>query len=359
MTTPSPLTRWMLNIDAPPFWLKNMRDKFPGFEGKVDRWQIITFRGPVHDLHRRRRGQGRHRCARRRPQPGRQRLRHEHHHARKPTGPATTSGRSCATTAWTASCITTQLRDGVHGVFGEDEAMLQGPAGGHRRQPGLRVLQPQHRRRRHVGPPPDRAACWRPKAVWLPPPSRQHESQVNRHGSNKHRSLAARNRVVAVSRSPTGIHRIVLEPSLPKKAEPGSHIDVMVTHRRRARRSAPTRSWSPTPTATRLAISVLKAPAVPGRIGLHAHAAAGRHDWKSPSRCRTSRCGSGAERYILLAGGIGITAIANMAAVLQASRPTTRWSTPAAAAPPWPIWTSCSELHGDRLRSTSTTREPR
>jgi hypothetical protein len=41
--------RWMLNIDAPPFWLKNMRDKFPGFEGKVDRWQIITYRSPFAD----------------------------------------------------------------------------------------------------------------------------------------------------------------------------------------------------------------------------------------------------------------------------------------------------------------------
>ena len=40
------VSRWMLNIDAPPFWLKNMRDKFPGFEGKVDRWQIIRFEAP-------------------------------------------------------------------------------------------------------------------------------------------------------------------------------------------------------------------------------------------------------------------------------------------------------------------------
>ena len=97
------VSRWMLDIEPPPFWLKNMRDKFPGFEGKVDRWQIIHFEAPSHDPHRRRRGQGRHRRPRGRPQPGRQRLRHEHDHARRPTAPATTSGRSCATTAWTAS----------------------------------------------------------------------------------------------------------------------------------------------------------------------------------------------------------------------------------------------------------------
>ena len=40
------VSRWMLNIDAPPFWLKNLRDKFPGFEGKVDSWQIIRFEAP-------------------------------------------------------------------------------------------------------------------------------------------------------------------------------------------------------------------------------------------------------------------------------------------------------------------------
>lgn len=40
------VSRWMLDIDAPPFWLQNMRDEYPGFEGKVDRWQIIRFEAP-------------------------------------------------------------------------------------------------------------------------------------------------------------------------------------------------------------------------------------------------------------------------------------------------------------------------
>jgi len=40
------VSRWMFDIDAPPFWLKNMRDKFPDFEGKVDRWQIIHYEAP-------------------------------------------------------------------------------------------------------------------------------------------------------------------------------------------------------------------------------------------------------------------------------------------------------------------------
>ena len=40
------VSRWMRDIEAPPFWRKNMRDKFPDFEGRVDRWQIIHFEAP-------------------------------------------------------------------------------------------------------------------------------------------------------------------------------------------------------------------------------------------------------------------------------------------------------------------------
>jgi phenylpropionate dioxygenase-like ring-hydroxylating dioxygenase large terminal subunit len=40
------VSKWMLNIDAPPFWRKNLQDRFPGYEGKVDRWQIIRFEVP-------------------------------------------------------------------------------------------------------------------------------------------------------------------------------------------------------------------------------------------------------------------------------------------------------------------------
>jgi vanillate O-demethylase monooxygenase subunit len=40
------VSRWMRDIDPPPFWRKNMRDKFPDFEGRVDRWQIIHYYAP-------------------------------------------------------------------------------------------------------------------------------------------------------------------------------------------------------------------------------------------------------------------------------------------------------------------------
>ncbi|WP_213956231.1 MULTISPECIES: aromatic ring-hydroxylating dioxygenase subunit alpha [unclassified Variovorax] len=39
------VTRWMENIDAPPFWAAQIKHGL-GYKGKVDRWQIIRFEGP-------------------------------------------------------------------------------------------------------------------------------------------------------------------------------------------------------------------------------------------------------------------------------------------------------------------------
>lgn len=40
------VTRWMLDIDAPPFWAQQLEWRFGRRPGKVDRWQIIDFRPP-------------------------------------------------------------------------------------------------------------------------------------------------------------------------------------------------------------------------------------------------------------------------------------------------------------------------
>ena len=40
------VTRWMESIDAPPFWAKQIRHGI-GYEGPVDRWQIIKFEAPA------------------------------------------------------------------------------------------------------------------------------------------------------------------------------------------------------------------------------------------------------------------------------------------------------------------------
>ncbi|HET9976949.1 MAG TPA: aromatic ring-hydroxylating dioxygenase subunit alpha [Burkholderiaceae bacterium] len=39
------VTRWMEGIDAPPFWAGQIK-RARGYEGPVDRWQIIRFEGP-------------------------------------------------------------------------------------------------------------------------------------------------------------------------------------------------------------------------------------------------------------------------------------------------------------------------
>ena len=39
------VTRWMENIDAPPFWAGQLYEA-RGYQGKVDRWQIIRFEAP-------------------------------------------------------------------------------------------------------------------------------------------------------------------------------------------------------------------------------------------------------------------------------------------------------------------------
>ena len=118
------VTRWMHNIDAPPFWLKNMRDKFPGFEGKVDRWQIIHFEAPATitiDVGVAKAGTG---------APEGDRSQGVNGFVMNTITPETDRSSHYFWAFMRNYCldsqlITTQLRDGVHGVFGEDEAMLK------------------------------------------------------------------------------------------------------------------------------------------------------------------------------------------------------------------------------------------
>lgn len=116
--------RWMLDIDAPPFWLKNMRDKFPDFSGKVDRWQIIHYTYPstiLIDVGVAEAGTG---------APEGDRSRGVNGYVMNTISPE--QGRS-SHYFWAfmrnyrldSQLITTQLRQGVHGVFGEDEVMLK------------------------------------------------------------------------------------------------------------------------------------------------------------------------------------------------------------------------------------------
>lgn len=118
------VARWMRNIDAPPFWLKNMRDKFPDFEGKVDRWQIIHFEAPSTiriDVGVAKAGTG---------APEGDRSQGVNGYVMNTISPET--NKTCHY-FWAfmrnyrleSQVITTQLRNGVSGVFKEDEDMLE------------------------------------------------------------------------------------------------------------------------------------------------------------------------------------------------------------------------------------------
>jgi len=117
------VSRWMRNIEAPPFWLKNMRDRFPDFEGRVDRWQIIHFEAPSTiciDVGVAKAGTG---------APEGDRSQGVNGYVMNTITPQT--DRRCLY-FWAfmrnyrleSQSLTTQLREGVHGVFGEDEEML-------------------------------------------------------------------------------------------------------------------------------------------------------------------------------------------------------------------------------------------
>lgn len=121
--------------------------------------------------------------------------------------------------------------------------------------------------------------------------------------------------VVAVTDVAAGIRRIELEPSAPKHAEPGSHVDLTVTINGEQEK----RSYSVVESldgGKTLAISVFKAPVSRGgSVFMHTLKPGATLRITQPLQNFPLRVG--AERYVLLAGGIGITAILNMAAVLR------------------------------------------
>ncbi|WP_432559687.1 Rieske 2Fe-2S domain-containing protein [Granulicoccus sp. GXG6511] len=118
------VTRWMHDIYPPPFWRKNLRDKFPGYDGKVDRWQIVEFQAPSTvriDVGVAKAGSGAELGERAEGVNG---------FVMNTITPET--GRT-AHYFWAfmrnycldKQLLTTQTRDGVSNVFGEDEAMLK------------------------------------------------------------------------------------------------------------------------------------------------------------------------------------------------------------------------------------------
>ncbi|TXN29511.1 PDR/VanB family oxidoreductase [Lacisediminihabitans profunda] len=112
-----------------------------------------------------------------------------------------------------------------------------------------------------------------------------------------------------------GIRRIVFEPQRPVKVEAGAHIDVKVT----IGGATDSRSYSvvtPSDEGRTITISVLDSPQSRGGAAvMHALRVGDTIEITQPVLDFPLRIG--AARYLLLAGGIGITAIAGMASVLR------------------------------------------
>ena len=121
--------------------------------------------------------------------------------------------------------------------------------------------------------------------------------------------------VVEVSEVADGVRRIVIEPDVPQPAAPGAHVDVEVRHEGRLLR----RSYSVVRSeqqGRRWTISVQLAQASRG-------GSRSMHRLQQGERLRVSYplqnfpLGVGAARYVLVAGGIGITALVGMATALR------------------------------------------
>jgi vanillate O-demethylase ferredoxin subunit len=143
------------------------------------------------------------------------------------------------------------------------------------------------------------------------------------------------------------VQRIVLRPALPRRADPGSHIDVKVS----ANGESLKRSYSivdASDDGTTLAISVFKAPTSRGgSIAMHSLQPGDTLEITQPLQNFPLRIG--APRYLLLAGGIGITAVAAMARLLRDLSADYTLVYTGRSRTAMAYLAELQELHGDRL----------
>jgi phenylpropionate dioxygenase-like ring-hydroxylating dioxygenase large terminal subunit len=128
-------TKWMTGIDPPPFWKRNLHDRFPDYDGPIDRWQIIRFEAPCTvaiDVGVAKAGTG---------APEGDRGAGVNGFVLNTMTPETDN--TCHyfwafARNWSLrdQSITTRLRDGVSGVFFEDEVMLEAQQRGIEANPG-------------------------------------------------------------------------------------------------------------------------------------------------------------------------------------------------------------------------------
>ena len=155
--------------------------------------------------------------------------------------------------------------------------------------------------------------------------------------------------VHAVEDVAAGIRRIVLRPELPHPVRPGEHVDVRVT----VDGAVQVRSYSVVDAAadgTELAISVFRSPnSRGGSVFMHGLEAGQVLEITQPLQNFPLRVGAPA--YVLLAGGIGITAIAGMAAMLRRLGADYRLVYVARSRAAMAYLDDLAALHGDRLEA--------
>lgn len=148
-----------------------------------------------------------------------------------------------------------------------------------------------------------------------------------------------------------GIRRIVLAPDRPVHARPGTHIDLRLTAPVDGIDRSLTRSYSVVRSednGARLTISVHLAPASRGGSKrMHALEVGERLQVTSP--LQNFPLGVGAARYVLLAGGIGITAIMAMGETLKSRGADYRFILVGRSRSVLPYLDELAALHGDRF----------
>ena len=292
----------------PPFWRKNIRDRFPDFDGPVDRWQIIHYYAPSTiciDVGVARAGTG---------APQGDRSQGVNGYVMNTITPET---ERTSHYFWAfmrnyrldSQLITTQLREGVRNVFAEDEAMLAA-------QQAAIDANPDHE---FYSLNIDAGGMWvrrildrmlEAEAQTPPDPS---PNRCDDH------PVAARLGHRPGRGQPTRSPRTYGGSPSRARPEAGPRPAATSTCGCRSARpptSAPTRSWSPPTTAgcSRSACCGCRSRAA-ARRSCTASSPGDELEVTQPLQNFPLRVG--APRYVLLAGGIGITAVAEMARVLR------------------------------------------
>lgn len=155
--------------------------------------------------------------------------------------------------------------------------------------------------------------------------------------------------VVAVEDVAAGIRRVVLRPDQPRPVRPGEHVDVRVL----VHGEPQVRSYSVVDAAddgTRLALSVFRTPTSRGgSVFMHGLEPGQVLELTQPLQNFPLRVG--APSYVLLAGGIGITAVAGMAALLRRLGADYRLVYVARSRAAMAYLDELTALHGDRLEA--------